>query len=460
MDFETLFQPFKEKMLAAGLSERQVVAFQANFKRYYEGASPFICEEEISPPSEIPEYSSLTDENSALLRKAVVIKLNGGLGTSMGLEQAKSLLPARKGLSFLEIIGRQALSLRERYNCDLPVIFMNSFRTERDTSKALGEIPNLEAGQRGLEFSFLQSQVPKVLLEEQTPIEGSENPELEWCPPGHGDIYLSLAESGLLDKLLEAGIEYAFLSNADNLGAELDLRILTHFAQKELPFLMEVAHREEADRKGGHLAKNASGGLLLRERAQCPDDAISKFENIERYRYFNTNSIWLSLRALKEKLEAGTLELPVIQNKKTLNPRDPKSPAVLQLETAMGSAISVFEGASALAVPRTRFAPVKTTNDLLNLWSDRYVLTEEYSVNPSSSCTTESITISLDSTYFQKIDQFQERFASGAPSLKDCSKLSVTGDFKFRGALTCKGEVSLKNSSETQVELGDIELSG
>ncbi len=99
-----------------------------------------------------------------------------------------------------------------------------------------------------------------------------ESPAKEWNPPGHGDLYAAISTSGTLDQLLEGGYEYAFVSNSDNLGAVLDTEILGYFAEERLPFLMEVAHRTRADRKGGHLAQLENGQLILRELAQCPPD--------------------------------------------------------------------------------------------------------------------------------------------------------------------------------------------
>lgn len=184
------------------------------------------------------------------------------------------------------------------------------------------------------------------------------NPEAEWCPPGHGDIYCCLYETGILERLLKNGYRYAFVSNADNLGAVFAACIAGYMAEKNIPFLMEVARRTPADRKGGHLAlKNAS--LLLRERAQCPEDAVAEFENIEKYSYFNTNSLWINLEALDAALKAhnGFLDLPLIKNPKTINPSDPQSEPVYQLETAMGAAISVFKDAAALHVEHMASSP-------------------------------------------------------------------------------------------------------
>merc|ERR1719362_2111675 len=142
--------------------------------------------------------------------------------------------------------------------------------------------------------------------------------------------------------------------------------------------MMEVAVRTDADKKGGHLARSKEGGgLLLRESAQCPDEDEKAFQDTSKYTFFNTNNLWVDLVALKDLFEknAGTVPLPVIKNSKTVDPRDKASTKVVQLETAMGAAIGCFPGSSALVVDRSRFAPVKTTNDLLALRSDAYVIT-------------------------------------------------------------------------------------
>ena len=227
----------------------------------------------------------------------------------------------------------------------------------------------------------MQGKVPKLLADGFEPVEWPDDPALEWAPPGHGDVYTSLATSGMLDTLLERGYDYLFLSNSDNLGAVLEPRILDWFAREELPFLSEVIDRTEADRKGGHLARRrAGGGLVLRETAQVPDEDQEAFEDVERHRFFNANNIWVNLRALERTLEErdGVLGLPMIVNRKTVDPTDPSSPAVVQLETAMGAAIGVFDGAAAVHVPRARFAPVKTTSHLLVVRSDAYELADDW----------------------------------------------------------------------------------
>src|SRR6185437_8797712 len=242
-----------------------------------------------------------------------------------------------------------------------------------------GALPELDVG---LPLDFVQGRVPKIRADDLTPVEWPADPELEWTPPGHGDIYTSLMTSGMLATLLDQGFEYALMANSDNLGAVLDPRVLAWFAREELPFAMEVLRRSPADRKGGHIARRQGGGLVLRESAQVRDEDQDAFQDVGRHRYFNTNNLWVNLRTLKRVLgdRGGVLGLPMIVNRKTVDPSDSSSPAVFQLETAMGAAIDVFEGAAALLVGRPRFAPVKTTNDLLVLRSDAYELDEDYAV--------------------------------------------------------------------------------
>merc|ERR1711937_249492 len=166
-------------------------------------------------------------------------------------------------------------------------------------------------------------------------------------------------------------------------GATMDLKLLSYFAESGAPFMMEVAQRTDADKKGGHLGKlKATGGLTLRESAQCPPEDEKAFQDTSKYTYFNTNNLWVDLVKLKEAFDkqGGALPLPVMLNDKTVDPRNKASTKVIQLETAMGAAISCFEGATALLIPRTRFAPVKKCDDLIALRSDAYVVTEDFRI--------------------------------------------------------------------------------
>jgi len=372
----------------------------------------------------------------------VIIKLNGGLGTSMGMTKAKSLIEVKRGVSFLDVIVRQVLDVRSRHGARVPLLLMNSFATRDDTLAALERYPELAVG--GLPLDFVQGKVPKLRADSLDPVEWPDDPALEWAPPGHGDVYTSLASSGMLDELLDRDYRYLFLSNSDNLGAVLEPRILGWFAAEGLPFLSESTDRTESDRKGGHLARRRSDGrLLLRETAQTTDEDAAVFEDLARHRFFNCNNIWVDLSALRRTLEErdGVLGLPMIVNKKTVDPTDSSSPEVLQLETAMGAAIGVFEGAAAIRVPRTRFAPVKTTNQLLVVRSDAYELRDDWTVEPQADPIP---VVELDSDHYKLIADFDARFPAGAPSLRECRRLVVEGDVGFGRDVVVKGEVRLE----------------
>jgi UTP--glucose-1-phosphate uridylyltransferase len=316
---------------------------------------------------------------------------------------------------------------------------MNSFATRDDTLAALAAHPGIESD---LPLDFLQNRVPKLRADDLHPVAWPAEPGHEWAPPGHGDLYPALVTSGLLERMLAAGYRYAFVSNADNLGATLDPAILGWFAAEGIPFLMEVADRTAADRKGGHLARRSDGGLILRETAQVPESDLDSFQDTGRHRFFNTNTLWLDLQALAARIDegGGVLDLPLIVNRKTVDPGDSDSTAVIQLESAMGAAIGLFEGAQAIRVPRTRFAPVKTTSDLLALRSDAYRLTAEGQVALVESRNGEPPLIELDPSFYKLLDDFERRFPDGPPSLVECERLTVNGDLTFGSGVVVRGE--------------------
>jgi UTP--glucose-1-phosphate uridylyltransferase len=439
-------------MHAEGLPEIFINNFAAYYEQLRAGETGLIPESTIEPVVELPDAEDFSPRLAKIGRSAfhqtAIIKLNGGLGTSMGMEQAKSLLKVKEGYTFLDIIAHQAIQ------AGVPLVLMNSFATEADSLALLSRYPELNDS---IPLTFLQHKQPKISESDLSPASWPADPSLEWCPPGHGDIYIALQTSGMLQKLLDAGYHYAFVSNADNLGAVLDASLLGYFANSGAPFMMEVAERTAMDRKGGHLAQRPSGGgkrqLILRESAQCPAEDMAAFQDVTRHRYFNTNNLWLHLPALQRVLEerGGRLGLQLIRNLKTVDPRDKSSPLVYQLETAMGSAIAVFEGSQAVCVPRTRFAPVKKTDDLLAVQSDAYVLTGDFRVIPNPERRLGALLVELDPEYYQFISQFEERFPAGPPSLVHCRRLRVEGDYRFMDGVEVRGDVVLRNESGRRV---------
>lgn len=445
----------EQKMREAGQPEEAIRSFRSAYERLAGGESAMLPSSELEPVGDVDTFDELPEADAGdILDRVAVIKLNGGLATTMGLRSPKSLVEAREGHSFLDIIIGQTLALRRRHDVRLPLVLMNSQATREETMRALEAHPDLDVG---LPLEFLQSMVPKLDAEALEPVSWPQDASLEWAPPGHGDVYAALRGSGMLDALLERDFRYAMLSNADNLDATTDARIPAHMERGEIPFLMEVVIGTEADRKGGHIARRKSDGqLVLRETAQTPPEDEESFRDYRRWRYYNTNNLWVDLRVLKAMLDetGGVLELPLIVNHKTVDPRDSSSPAVLQLESAMGAAIGSFKGAQLLCVPRTRFAPVKTTDDLLVVRSDVYTLSKDMVVGPVSERANNLPYVELDSKFYKLLDDFEQRFPDGPPSLREAERLVVHGDVTFGGGVRVRGAVELEAPEPMQIDAG------
>lgn len=436
---------FVAKMHQDRCNPAAVAAFVDAYTQLASGATGMMPESTITPITHLPHVDDWIDYRQAgqsALAKTVVLRLNGGLGTGMGLEQAKSLLRVRGDDTFLDIVAKQHRHLMAQTGTKLPLLFMNSFATDADTQSHLAHYADVDCQY------MLQGRVPKVRVDTLMPIDWPEQPELEWCPPGHGELYRVLWSSGTLDQLIDAGYEYLFSANIDNLGATLDLAILGYIATHQVPFLMEVTRRTEADRKGGHLAQAHDGRFVLRESAQCPADDMTAFQDIDRHQFFNTNNVWIRLRSLRDLLaqHGGFLPLPIIVNRKTVDVRDAQSPAVIQLESAMGAAIGLVAGAQAVAVPRTRFMPVKSCQDLLLLRSDCFCVNDAYHLIPVDNDPLP--VVQLDQRYYRVIADFEQRFAEGVPQMRNCTQLTVEGDVTFVSNTVLQGHVTLRATSQ------------
>ncbi|KAF1742420.1 hypothetical protein MXB_763, partial [Myxobolus squamalis] len=198
-----------------------------------------------------------------LLKRLVVIKLNGGLGTTMGCSYPKSLITVRDGMNFLDISLIQLNTLNSQFNADVPLILMNSFSTNNATIRTLHKYSNCPTKIH----TFTQSQYPRISGDTLLPT---------WYPPGHGNFYEALYESGLMKTLIDEGRDIAFVSNIDNLGATVDLKILKMMTEENcnegcVEFMMEVVDKTKADVKGGTLIEY-DGSVRLLEIAQVPKD--------------------------------------------------------------------------------------------------------------------------------------------------------------------------------------------
>jgi len=442
----------QEKMVKAGVSRAAIDVFTHYYAQLEAGATGLILEDSIEPltnPDSLTGVSVGETEANAAFAKTAIIKLNGGLGTSMGMDRAKSLLPVRDGKSFLDLIVEQVRQARAATGARVPLVLMNSFRTRDDSLAALATHPDIAVD--GLPLDFLQNAEPKVRVDDLTPVSWPADPSLEWCPPGHGDIYTALLGSGVLKQLLDAGFRYASASNSDNLGAVPSPQIAGWFAASGAPYAAELCRRTLADKKGGHLAiRKADGRLILRDTAQTAPEEMDFFTDEFRHPFFHTNNLWFDLEKLHTALteRGAVLGLPLIRNVKNVDPTDSTSPEVFQIETAMGAAIEVFEGATAIVVGRDRFLPVKTTNDLLLLRSDAYELADDGALRLAVES---APLVDLDSKHFKTVQKFDERFPFGAPALKDAEALTVKGDWTFGAGVTVTGAVTLADAGSPQL---------
>lgn len=434
----------RKKMADADVDPVAIEVFAHYYRLLERGETGMIPEDEIEPHdmSALADVEGSDDTAAEAIAGTVVIKLNGGLGTSMGMDRAKSLLCVRRGLSFLDVIARQVLHLRKEYGAALPLVFMNSFRTSADTLAALSRYDELPVD--GLPLEFLQSKEPKLRVEELDPVVWQREPDLEWCPPGHGDIYTSLRSTGLLQQLIDAGFRYAFVSNADNLGAVPDAKVAGWFAQSGAPFAIEAVRRTASDRKGGHFARRKSDGrIILRETAQTLPEDQEALADLDRHRFCSTNNLWFDLEAMRDALDSrdGILGLPLIRNVKNVDPADPDSTEVVQVETAMGAAIELFEDATTIEVGRDRFVPVKTTNDLLLLRSDAYELGADFVLDQIAE---ELAYVDLAPAY-KSVSDFDKRFPAGVPSMREATSLVVAGDWTFGSKVKVVGDAELED---------------
>ncbi|KAI5185769.1 UTP--glucose-1-phosphate uridylyltransferase [Nematocida homosporus] len=421
------------------------------FSQYLRTRSNKLDWEKIAPPPKpmIIDYEASSPpaaENIAdLLSKLAVLKLNGGLGTSMGCTGPKSAIEVKDHLNFIDLSVRQIEHLNSAYGTEVPIILMNSFNTSKQTAKLISKYKNV--------WTFEQSAFPRIYSDTLLPVlSDSTNPasaQEGWYPPGHGDLFSSLQDSGMLDKLLAEGKEYLFVSNIDNLRSVVDLAILNYITSEKIDFLMEVTEKTRADIKGGTLV-DYNGELRLLEIAQVPEYHKTDFTSIRKFKIFNTNSLWISLKAIKEVLESTTLELEVIENKKKLSTGE----EIIQLETAVGASIRYFSNSKGMVVPRDRFLPVKTCSDLFLLQSSLFQL-KHGSLSVSGKRTTDTIPIiRLVGKHFKSVSEFRKRVA-GPIVIDDLDHLTISGDVKLGRNVVLKGTVIIIAAEGQAISIPD-----
>uniref|UniRef100_A0A2P2M0J3 UTP--glucose-1-phosphate uridylyltransferase n=3 Tax=Rhizophora mucronata TaxID=61149 RepID=A0A2P2M0J3_RHIMU len=433
------------------ISDNEKNGFISLVARYLSGEAQQIEWSKIETPTDevVVPYDSLAttpgaEETKKLLDKLVVLKLNGGLGTTMGCTGPKSVIEVRNGLTFLDLIVIQIENLNTKYGCNVPLLLMNSFNTHDDTIKIVEKYSksNIEI------HTFNQSQYPRIVVDDFMPLpcKGQAGKD-GWYPPGHGDVFSSLYNSGKLDALISKGKEYVFVANSDNLGAIVDLKILNHLITNKNEYCMEVTPKTLADVKGGTLI-SYEGKVQLLEIAQVPNEHVNEFKSIEKFKIFNTNNMWVNLKAIKRLVEADALKMEIIPN-----PKEVDGVKVLQLETAAGAAIRFFDHAIGINVPRARFLPVKATSDLLLVQSDLYTLEDGFVIRNKARTNPENPSIELGPE-FKKVGNFLSRFKS-LPSIVELDSLKVAGDVWFGAGITLKGKVNIVAKSGAKLEVPD-----
>ncbi|XP_033735420.1 UTP--glucose-1-phosphate uridylyltransferase-like isoform X1 [Pecten maximus] len=421
---------------------RELDDYEELFNRYLQETGPSFMWDRIKllPDDAVKTYGELQipdpDKIKDLLNKLVVVKLNGGLGTSMGCTGPKSAISVRNELTFLDLTVQQIEYLNKTYGTDVPLVLMNSFNTDEDTQKILKKYGQV----RVKIYTFHQSRYPRINRESLSPIPTNcsyDNNE-GWYPPGHGDVYKSFYSSGILEEFIKDEKKYMFISNIDNLGATVDLSILNFLLNPSNgpapEFVMEVTDKTRADVKGGTLVEY-EGKLRLLEIAQVPKEHVDEFKSVSKFKIFNTNNLWISLEAMKRVVDEKTLDMEIIVNPKTLD----NGLNVIQLETAVGAAIKSFDGALGINVPRRRFLPVKTTSDLLLVMSNLYNMrTGSLEMNPKRSFP--SVPLVKLGSHFSKVKEFLARF-SNIPDMLELDHLTVSGDVTFGKNVILKGTV-------------------
>ncbi|KAJ6402325.1 hypothetical protein OIU84_014421 [Salix udensis] len=434
------------------ISESEKTGFVSLVSRYLSGEAQQVEWSKIQTPTDeiVVPYDTLEstpedpEETKKLLDKLVVLKLNGGLGTTMGCTGPKSVIEVRNGLTFLDLIVIQIENLNKKYGCSVPLLLMNSFNTHDDTQKIIEKYSN-----SNIEIhTFNQSQYPRLVADDFVPLPSKGHTDKDgWYPPGHGDVFPSLKNSGKLDALLSQGKEYVFAANSDNLGAVVDLKILNHLIRNKNEYCMEVTPKTLADVKGGTLI-SYEGKVQLLEIAQVPDQHVNEFKSIEKFKIFNTNNLWVNLKAIKRLVEADALKMEIIPN-----PKEVDGVKVLQLETAAGAAIKFFDHAIGINVPRSRFLPVKASSDLLLVQSDLYTLVDGFVIRNPARTNPANPSIELGPE-FKKVASFLSRFKS-IPSIIELDSLKVAGDVWFGANITLKGKVSIVVKSGVKLEIPD-----
>jgi len=338
-----------------------------NYKYYnlYKNYKTDFSISEVEPILNFSNYNTLDLNNNSInkevLNKLAIVKLNGGLGTTMKCSKAKGCLEVVDNKTFLDIFINQVIFVNKKFSSNMPIVLMNSEYTETDTQVILDKYSEQ------VDIYCFNQEFLYRYYEEELENDVIRLHETRY-PPGTGNFYESLYNSKVYSLLKERGIEYLFISNIDNLYARFDNKIYNYVYENKIPFLMEVCKRTETDKKGGTPVLWKDKYHLL-ELAQVNSVDYDDFTNISKFPYFNTNNFWIRLDEIK-----NDLDLYIISNKKTIN-----NEKLVQLESVIGSAYSLINNSKIIEINRDRFFPVKTLDDYNNI-KQNFLLDEGYNL--------------------------------------------------------------------------------
>ncbi|KYQ93703.1 UDP-glucose pyrophosphorylase 2 [Tieghemostelium lacteum] len=446
---ESIGQTAPNEAIKKEFINKEIPSINKLFTRFLKNRKKMIDWDKIKPPPQemVLNYKDLPacshDERAKLASKLAVLKLNGGLGTTMGCTGPKSVIEVRSEKTFLDLTVQQIKEMNEKFNIRVPLVLMNSFNTHHETGKIIQKYKYSDVKIH----SFNQSRFPRILKDNLMPVpEKLFGDDAEWYPPGHGDVFFALQNSGLLETLLNEGKEYLFISNVDNLGADVDFNILQTMDQNKCEYIMEVTNKTRADVKGGTLI-DYEGKAKLLEIAQVPSNKVEEFKSIKKFKIFNTNNIWVNLKAIDRVLKENLLDdMDII-----INPKVADGKSILQLEIAAGAAIQFFNNARGVNVPRSRFLPVKSTSDLFIVQSNLYSL-ENGSLQMNKNRPFTAVPLVKLGDNFKKVSDYQARL-KGIPDILELDQLTVSGDVTFGANVVLKGTVIIVANHGSRIDI-------
>eukprot|EP01111_Echinosteliopsis_oligospora_P008720 TRINITY_DN2468_c0_g1_i1.p1 TRINITY_DN2468_c0_g1~~TRINITY_DN2468_c0_g1_i1.p1 ORF type:complete len:475 (-),score=138.28 TRINITY_DN2468_c0_g1_i1:50-1474(-) len=435
-----------EKLKNIGLTQRETEGWQKLRARYLSKKPVIWTDVKSVAPSFFDHYDDMPgvkpDDIKNLMDKVAVIKFNGGLGIKMGLKGPKSAIEVENGHSFLDLAVLHIEHLNKIYGVDIPLILMDSFNTHDNTSKAILKYD----GQVNIS-TFQQSKFPRFFKDTLNPVpKSSSGVASEWYPPGSGDVFQSLEASGLLDQLINSGKEYIFMSNVENLGASLDVKILQHMIGKGLEYALEVTDRISTDITGGVLVTYKESVHLM-ELSQVPHEKHTKF-NAREYKYWNTNNLWVNTKSIKEHIASNSLELDFVVSVVGDGGR-----AHVLIETPAGMAIQNFKKAEAIHVPRERYRPVKSTSQLMVAQSNLFQFSNGQMVMNSKREPANVPLVKLGDD-FHTVADYSKRF-KGVPDILELEHLTVSGDVNFGAGVVLKGTVIIVANHGERIDIPD-----